>query len=61
MKADSPLSIRVWATFGGLAELAVPAAVFPAPAKELQKWIAGHGVPVRTIDAADQDSATSSH
>ena len=38
----------------GLGRLAVAASA-PLPADELQQWIAGHSVAVRTVDATDQD------
>lgn len=39
----------------GLALLALAASAGPPRADELQKWIVGHSVAVRTIDAADED------
>ena len=39
----------------GLGSLALAASSSPQPSDELQKWIAERAVPVRSIDAADED------
>ena len=51
---------RSWRLLGvasgiGLASLAFAEPAPPSPADELQKWISGRAVAVRTIDAADED------
>src|SRR5512134_2516506 len=55
MKAKTSLWILGLATCVGLASLAFAASPSHPSADELQKWIAGHAVAVRTIDAADED------
>lgn len=55
MKTKTSLWILGMASWIGLASFALAACPSTALADDLQKWIAGHAVAVRTIDAADED------
>ena len=55
MRTKTSLRMLGLATCLGLGSLALAAAAPPPSADELQKWIAGRAVAVRTINAADED------